>query len=97
MPGSSEARNDGPRHAAAWRGPRDHLDVCSVSDSYIRKGANWNDLPIPDKRGRAVYRVEVEKPGRDGAAVLRHVFRVDESIPVFAEDADWLGARLRGS
>lgn len=62
----------------------------------FRKGANWNDLPIPDKRGRAVYRVEVEKPGRDGAAVLRHVFRVDELIPVFAEDADWLGARLRG-
>ena len=62
----------------------------------FRKGANWNDLPIPDKRGRAVYRVEVEKPGRDGGAVLRHVFRVDESIPVFAENADWLGARLRG-
>jgi len=57
---------------------------------------NRNDLPIPDKRGRAVYRVEVEKSGRDGAAVLRHVFRVDESIPVFAEDAAWLGARLRG-
>ena len=65
-------------------------------DNTNGKGANWNDLPIPDKRGRAVYRVEVGKPGRDGATVLRHVFRIDDEIPVFGEDATWLSARLRG-
>ena len=62
----------------------------------FQKGANWNDLPIPDKRGRAVYRTAVEKPGRDGSSVIRHQFRIDEAIPVFTEDASWLDARLRG-
>lgn len=62
----------------------------------FRKGANWNDLPIPDKRGRAVYRVAFEKPGKDGEPVVRHEFRIDDAIPVFAEDAAWTDARLRG-
>ena len=63
----------------------------------FQKGVNWNDLPTPDKRGRAVYRVAVEKPKRDGGTVLRNVFQIDEAIPVFSEDAAWLDARLRGA
>ena len=65
-------------------------------DNTNGKGANWNDLPIPDKRGRAVYRMEIEKPGRDDDKVLRHILHVDEAIPVFAEDAAWLDSRMRG-
>lgn len=49
-----------------------------------------------DKRGRAVSRVAFERPGKDGAPVIRHEFRIDDAIPVFAEDAAWTDARLRG-
>ncbi|MBR6022454.1 MAG: hypothetical protein IK066_08565 [Kiritimatiellae bacterium] len=62
----------------------------------FRKGVNWGTLPIPDRRGRAVYRVAVEKTGRDGKKVVRHAFRVDEEIPVFAEAPEWLEARMKG-
>ena len=61
----------------------------------FRKGCNWNDLPIPDKRGRAVYKVAMEKPKRDGGTVLRTAFAVDDAIPVFAEDHVWLDKRLK--
>ena len=37
-----------------------------------------------------------EKPGKDGEPVVRHEFRIDDAIPVFAEDAVWTDARLRG-
>lgn len=63
----------------------------------FQKGANWNDLPIPDKRGRAVYKVPVEKPKRDGGTVLRNTFAIDNEIPVFAEDHVWLRSHLQTS
>lgn len=62
----------------------------------FQKGVNWGTLPIPDRRGRAVYRVAVEKTGRNGEIVVRHAFRVDEAIPVFAEAPEWLEARMKG-
>ena len=63
----------------------------------FQKGINWNDLPIPDKRGRAVYKVALEKPKRGGGTVLRNAFVIDESIPVFTEDHIWLAGRLARS
>ena len=73
-----------------------------LGDYLKRQEACW-DARLPSRLpyvvrldGRGFHRW-VKQTGRDGAAVLRHVFRVDESIPVFAEDADWLGARLRGA
>ncbi|MBR4614969.1 MAG: hypothetical protein IKO55_05130 [Kiritimatiellae bacterium] len=62
----------------------------------FQKGVNWNDLPIPDKRGRAVYRAAVEKQGKNGNTVVRHVFRIDDEIPVFSEAPEWLKAKIQG-
>ena len=60
----------------------------------FQKGFNWNDLPVPDKRGRAAYRVPVRKTGRDGRKDIRHAWAIDEDIPVFSEAQAWLDARL---
>ena len=57
---------------------------------------NWGKLPVADRRGRAVYRVAVEKTGRNGERVVRHAFREDTEIPVFADAPEWLEARMRG-
>lgn len=63
----------------------------------FKKGVNWNDLPVPDKRGRAVYRVAVERPNRDGGVTLRHTLAIDNEIPVFADDSAWLASHLHPS
>ena len=62
----------------------------------FRKGVNWNNLPVRDKRGRAVYRVALEKQGRNGEAVVRHAYRIDDNIPIFADAPDWLEERMIG-
>lgn len=62
----------------------------------FQKGVNWSALPAADKRGRAVYRVAVVKTGRDGGSVVRHAFRIDDEIPVFADAPEWMEERMAG-
>ena len=68
----------------------------ALHELCFQKGVNWNNLPTADKRGRAVYRTAVEKPGRAGASVIRHAFRIDDEIPVFADAPEWMEERMRG-
>ena len=56
----------------------------------FQKGINWNDLPIPDKRGVCVYRQEVVVENKAGQYVRRK-FIIDRDIPIFTspEAKDW--------
>lgn len=50
-------------------------------DLLHAKGINWNDLPVPQKRGVCVMRETYDKDG-----VMRSRWAVDEAIPVFSTD-----------
>ena len=57
----------------------DLMDLCH------QKGINWNNLPVPQKRGFAVYRRPVVIQGRMGP-VTRMKFMIDANVPVFSAE-----------
>lgn len=54
----------------------------------LEKGINWNDIPTWQKRGTCAYRNPL--PGTEGSAP----FVVDEHIPIFTTDRDYVGRHL---
>ena len=71
-----------------------HKKWSELQDMCWRKGFNWNNLAIPEKRGMCVYRRDVTVSGRQGP-VIRKKFFIDREIPIFSSpDADlWWSAR----
>jgi tRNA(His) guanylyltransferase len=61
-----------------------------LQDMLMAKGVNWNDLQIPQKRGVCVVR----ETYRVGEAV-RHRWTVDEAIPIFTEDREYIEQFVR--
>lgn len=70
---------------------------------FQEKGINFNDLPMPQRRGVCVVKkcetVPVSCPDKkEGCAVLHTVERtrwvVDENIPVFTQDRDYVERHL---
>lgn len=57
---------------------------------HSRKGINWNDLPVAQKRGRCVTRVTFEREG-----AIRHEWRVDHEPPIFTADREYVERHLR--
>jgi tRNA(His) guanylyltransferase len=57
----------------------------AMQDLLIAKGINWNDCPIPQKRGVCVVR---ETFAVDEA--IRHRWVVDEAIPIFTENREYV-------
>lgn len=49
----------------------------------LEKGINWNDCPVPQKRGVCVTRQVYEKTV-EGKTVVRSRWEVDENIPIFS-------------
>lgn len=66
------------------------LNTSQIQDMlHAEKGINWNDCPIPQKRGACIVHV-VEGEGE--AARSRWV--VDKSIPVFTQDRGYVESRM---
>lgn len=63
-------------------GELQHKKWAELQELCWRKGKNWNNLEIAEKRGICVYRHEVIVQGRQGP-VTRQKFFVDREIPVF--------------
>lgn len=64
-----------------------HGKSCSKIQDMLHeeKGINWNDLPTDKKRGACCVRREVQAStvdAKDGA-VVRHVWTIDDEIPIF--------------
>jgi tRNA(His) guanylyltransferase len=73
----------------------------ALQDMLMVKGINWNDCPIPQKRGVCIVRETFEIPPRETfgvgeyAPVIRHRWAVDEAIPIFTEDRDYIERFVR--
>lgn len=56
---------------------------------FKETGINWNDYPTKFKRGVGIYKETFEKD-IDGKKVLRSSWKIDEEIPVFSSDKEFL-------
>ena len=56
---------------------------------FKEAGINWNDYPTKFKRGAGVYKETFEKDV-DGNKVIRSGWKVDEEIPIFSVEKDFL-------
>jgi len=64
-----------------------------LQEMCFQKGQNWNDLPVQQKRGRCVLRETYPVEGSTGV-VLRSRWTVDENIPTFSQDRDYINRFL---
>ena len=56
---------------------------------FSETGINWNDYPDKFKRGIGIYKESFEKD-IDGTKVLRSSWKMDENIPIFSSDKEFL-------
>lgn len=49
----------------------------------VQHGINWNNLPIPQKRGTCCIREDVIMKDKDGNEFIRKKWKIDKSIPIF--------------
>ncbi len=64
-----------------------------LQDLCFTKGYNWNDLPTPQKRGRCIIQTpRILKI--NGEVVTRNEWIVDNEIPVFTKNRDYINKFL---
>ncbi len=56
-----------------------------LQDMIFKKGTNWNDLPVSQRRGRCIVK---EQFAKDGA--VRSKWIVDNEIPIFSQDRAYI-------
>lgn len=61
----------------------------------LEKGINWNDCPVPHRRGVCVVKETYfaegpVHPELGATAVVRHRWIVDETIPIFTQDRNYI-------
>jgi len=66
-----------------------------LQEMCFQKGINWNDCPIPQKRGRCIVKTKTIKEGRNPKTgeVLqaeRSEWVVDNNIPIFSQDRRYI-------
>jgi tRNA(His) guanylyltransferase len=66
-----------------------------LQELIFQKGINWNDCPIPQKRGRCIVKKVVIKEGfnpQTGEALptQRSEWVVDNAIPIFSQDRSYI-------
>ena len=70
----------------------EHKKTNQIQDMlWKEKNINFNDMPIPFKRGTCVVRNTVLKNG-----VERHVWEADYNIPIFTKDRNYVEQYLGG-
>ena len=65
-----------------------------LQEMTFQKGRNWNNEPTSFKRGRCVVRVPDEFVTPKGVKVSRMRWAVDDEIPVFSQDRDYINRHL---
>ena len=69
-----------------------------LQELCFQKGHNWNDVPTRHKRGRCIVKEQypVEITNREGLTetVMRSRWTVDEEIPVFSQDREYINKYL---
>lgn len=57
---------------------------------FKETGVNWNDYPTKYKRGIGCYREKVVLTGPDGISFERNPWKIDEELPIFAKNQEFL-------
>lgn len=70
-------------------------DNSALQELCFLKGINWNNCPVPQKRGRCIVKSKTMKQGKNpktGAVIEseRTEWIVDENIPVFSQDKSYI-------
>ena len=68
-----------------------------LQEMLFKKGINWNNIPIYQKRGRCVIKKDEPKTViRNGKTIIsdRSSWVVDEHIPIFSKNRDYIESRL---
>jgi tRNA(His) guanylyltransferase len=79
----------------------DNKNCSELQDLLMQeKQINWNDLPISQKRGRCVIKVKTLKEGINMATgedfkVERNEWQIDNEIPIFHQDREYIERHLR--
>ena len=60
-----------------------------LQEMCFKKGKNWNDCETWQKRGVCAVKHAVEKE-HDGNKFIRNVWAVDDNIPVFTQDKEYV-------
>lgn len=61
---------------------------------FTEKGVNWNDLTTYQKRGACAVRKMVNKISPTNAVVPRCDWVIDDDIPIFTQDRDYVESRI---
>lgn len=64
---------------------------------FTEKGVNWNDLTTYQKRGTCAIRKMVNKISPTNAVVPRCEWVIDDDIPIFTQDRDYVESRINFS
>lgn len=60
----------------------------------LKKGVNWNDLPIHHKRGRCIVRKPqpylIPAGPKKGETIMANEWTIDNEIPIFTQDRDYI-------
>lgn len=69
----------------------DGKNVNELQELIFQKGKNWNSFPTYQKRGRCAVKESYFAPD---STVARTRWTIDDEIPIFSEDRDYVNAHL---
>lgn len=61
---------------------------------FVEKGINWNDYPVPCKRGTCCIKRLMDVDCRDGTTKQRNKWVLDENIPIFNQQPDYINSLI---
>ena len=61
-----------------------------IQEMLFKKGINWNDYPIPAKRGAFVRRYLETIEREDGVVIVRNPWYIDDLMPILTEDRNYI-------
>lgn len=73
----------------------DGKKTAALQELCFQKGRNWNDEPTRFRRGRCIVKKQHTVPASHGSdSALRSRWEVDNEIPVFSQDRDYIAQHL---
>ena len=69
-----------------------YLKTNAIQDKlFTERGINWNDYPVPCKRGTSVYKV-ITRMDED---TKRTTVKIDKNTPIFTEDREYIISKYK--
>lgn len=69
-------------------------NASQLQEMCWQKGRNWNDEPVPFKRGRCALKSPKKKVLPDGKVIARPAWAIDNNIPVFSQKRKYIEDHL---